>query len=134
MSYFPSDNFFLSFKILFKYMNTLSCLQKRLSDPITDCCDPLCSCWDLNSGTLEEQPVLLTPEPSLQPNPHPHPRTISNMPFFFFLAYLHLFFYLHSSTCFVNFDFSVLNLHEFCKYNTWSSDIFFTQVPLFLSP
>lgn len=24
-----------------------------------------CGCWDLNSGPLEEQPVLLTAEPSL---------------------------------------------------------------------
>lgn len=28
---------------------------------------PLCGCWKLNSGALEEQPVLLTSEPSLQP-------------------------------------------------------------------
>ena len=27
---------------------------------------PPCSCWELNSGPLEEQPVLLTSEPSLQ--------------------------------------------------------------------
>jgi hypothetical protein len=26
-----------------------------------------CGCWDLNSGLLEEQPVFLTAEPSLQP-------------------------------------------------------------------
>ena len=26
-----------------------------------------CGCWDLNSGPLEEQSVLLTTEPSLQP-------------------------------------------------------------------
>jgi hypothetical protein len=25
-------------------------------------------CWELNSGLLEEQPVLFTSEPSLQPN------------------------------------------------------------------
>jgi hypothetical protein len=46
--------------------------QKRASDPITDGCEPSCGCWDLNSGPLEEQPVLLTTEPSLQPfNPPP---------------------------------------------------------------
>ena len=28
---------------------------------------PLCSCWELNSGPLEMQSVLLTTEPSLQP-------------------------------------------------------------------
>ena len=42
-------------------------LQKRASDPITDGCLPPCGCWELNSGLLEEQPVLLTTEPSLQP-------------------------------------------------------------------
>jgi hypothetical protein len=32
-------------------------------DPITDGCEPPCSCWELNSGPLEEQSVLLTSEP-----------------------------------------------------------------------
>jgi len=41
--------------------------QKRASDPITDGCEPPCGCWELNSGPLEEQSVLLTAEPSLQP-------------------------------------------------------------------
>ena len=41
--------------------------QKRASEPITDGCEPPCGCWDLNSGPLEEQLVLLTSEPSLQP-------------------------------------------------------------------
>jgi len=48
-----------------------SCLQthqKRALDPITDGCEPPCGCWELNSGPLEEQSVLLTAEPSLQPN------------------------------------------------------------------
>jgi hypothetical protein len=37
--------------------------------PITDGCEPPCdcSCWELNSGPLEEQSVLITTEPSLQP-------------------------------------------------------------------
>jgi hypothetical protein len=34
--------------------------------PITDGCKPLCGGWELNSGPLEEQSVLLTAEPSLQ--------------------------------------------------------------------
>ena len=42
--------------------------QKRASNLITDGCDPPCGCWDLNSGPSEEQSVLLTAEPSLQPN------------------------------------------------------------------
>jgi len=41
--------------------------QKRASDPITDGCEPPCGCWELNSGPLEEQRVILTSEPSLQP-------------------------------------------------------------------
>jgi hypothetical protein len=40
--------------------------QRRTSDLITDGCEPLCGCWELNSGPLEEQTMLLTTEPSLQ--------------------------------------------------------------------
>ena len=43
--------------------------QKRAVDPITDGCEPSRGCWELNSGPLEEQPALLTTEPSLQPSP-----------------------------------------------------------------
>jgi hypothetical protein len=39
---------------------------------VTDGCGPPCSCWDLNSGPLGEQSVLLTAEPSHQPPPHTH--------------------------------------------------------------
>jgi hypothetical protein len=42
--------------------------QKRASDPITDGCEPPCGFWELNSGPLKEQLVLLTTEPSLQPH------------------------------------------------------------------
>ena len=53
-------------------MYTIFCLcmpagQKRAPDPITDGCEPPCGCWELNSGPLEEQAMLLTSEPSLQP-------------------------------------------------------------------
>ena len=41
--------------------------QKRASDPIIDGSESLCSCWELNSGPPEEEPVLLTAEPTLQP-------------------------------------------------------------------
>jgi len=41
--------------------------QKRASDPITDGCETPCGCWELNSGPLEGQSVLLTTESSLQP-------------------------------------------------------------------
>jgi hypothetical protein len=40
--------------------------QKRASSPITDGCELPCGCWELNSGLLEEQSVLLAVEPSLQ--------------------------------------------------------------------
>jgi hypothetical protein len=35
--------------------------------PITDGCEPPRGCWELNTGPLEEQLVLLTAKPSLQP-------------------------------------------------------------------
>jgi hypothetical protein len=41
--------------------------QKRTPDLITDGCEPPDGCWGMNSGTLEEQPVLSTTEPSFQP-------------------------------------------------------------------
>ena len=63
---------FFFFKIYFLFMSTLQLSsdthQKRASDPITDGCEPPCGCWELNSGPLEEQSVLLTAEPSLQPH------------------------------------------------------------------
>jgi hypothetical protein len=54
------------FKDLFIYLFNICEYQKRTSDLITDGCEPLCSHWELNSGPLEEQSVLLTTEPSLQ--------------------------------------------------------------------
>jgi hypothetical protein len=54
--------------IYFIYMSKLLLKhQKRSSDLITDGCEPPCGCWELNSGPVEEQPVLLTAEPSPQP-------------------------------------------------------------------
>jgi hypothetical protein len=41
--------------------------QKRTSDLISGSCEPPCVFWDLNSGPLEEQSVLLPAEPSRQP-------------------------------------------------------------------
>jgi hypothetical protein len=37
-------------------------------DPIIDGYEPLCGCWELKSGPLEEQSMLLTTEPFLQPS------------------------------------------------------------------
>jgi hypothetical protein len=39
--------------------------QKRVPDFIIFGCELPCGCWELNSGPLEEQPMLLTTEPSL---------------------------------------------------------------------
>jgi hypothetical protein len=36
-------------------------------DLIIDGCEPPCGCWELNSGPLEDESVLLTSKPSLQP-------------------------------------------------------------------
>jgi hypothetical protein len=56
--------FFKKGFIYFMYMSALSACTtvhyKRASDPITDGCEPLYGCWELNSGPLEEQTVLLT--------------------------------------------------------------------------
>ena len=41
--------------------------QKRALDHINYGYEPPRGCWELNSGPLEEQSVLLTSEPSLQP-------------------------------------------------------------------
>ena len=40
--------------------------QKRAPDLITDGCEPPYGCWELISGPLEEQAILLISEPSLQ--------------------------------------------------------------------
>ena len=41
--------------------------QKKVPDLITDSCESSYGCWELNSGPLEAQSMLLTSEPSLQP-------------------------------------------------------------------
>ena len=43
----------------------MSAYQKRAPDLIIDGDKPSCSCWEMNSEPLEEQPVLLTAEPLL---------------------------------------------------------------------
>jgi hypothetical protein len=62
---YRQDFFKKRFTYLF-YVCEYTVHQKRASDPITNGCEPPCGCWDLNSGPLEEQSVLLTAEPSLQ--------------------------------------------------------------------
>ena len=54
---------------LYVYSVLFACMpagQKRAPYLIADC-EPPCSCWELNSGPLAEQAMLLTTEPSLQP-------------------------------------------------------------------
>ena len=54
-----------------EYTIALFRYQKRAPNPIIDGCEPPCGCWELNSGPLEEQSVLLTalqPSPSLSTN------------------------------------------------------------------
>ena len=65
LSFSFSLSLFLSF-LLKLYFSCTQTHQKRASDLITDDCESPCGCWELNSGPLEEQPVLLTTEPSLQ--------------------------------------------------------------------
>ena len=52
------------------YMSTLSLSSDTPEEGIrsqADGCEPPCGWWELNSGPLEEQSVLLTTKPSLQP-------------------------------------------------------------------
>jgi hypothetical protein len=52
------------------YVCMYVCMYEGVRTPgteIIDSCVLPCVCWKLNLGPLEEQPVLLTAEPSLQP-------------------------------------------------------------------
>jgi hypothetical protein len=40
---------------------------RSLGTRVTDSCELPCGCWEFNPGPLEEQSVVLTAEPSLQP-------------------------------------------------------------------
>ena len=51
-------------------MHTISLRPEVVGSPgtgVMDGCKPPCGCWELNLDPLEEQPVLLTTEISLQP-------------------------------------------------------------------
>ena len=52
---------------MYVHCSCLQTLQKRESDLVIDGCEPPHGCWDLNLGPSEEQSVILTAEPSLQP-------------------------------------------------------------------
>jgi hypothetical protein len=67
----PGYRFFFFLRFIYYVYNVLytGCLpahQKMVPDLI-DGCEPPYGYWELNSGPLEEQSVLLTSEPSLQP-------------------------------------------------------------------
>jgi hypothetical protein len=59
--------FFLRFTLCMSMLLLLQTHQERAPDSITDGGEPSCGCWELNSRPLEEQSVLLTTKPSLQP-------------------------------------------------------------------
>jgi hypothetical protein len=46
--------------IICEYTVAVFRTRQKVSDLVTGGCEPPCGCWDLNSGPLEEQPVLLT--------------------------------------------------------------------------
>ena len=86
--------------------------QKRTPDLILDGCEPLCGYWELNSGPLEVQPVLLTAKPSLQPpNLLSILTFISNLKPSFYVPQPYTFY-----TSFMSF-FSEFGNKENCNYN-----------------
>ena len=71
VTWFTYTEFFLDLFIYYIYNILPPCkpeCQKRVPDLITDGCEPPCRCWELNSGPLEEQAVLLTSE-AISPAP-----------------------------------------------------------------
>ena len=52
---------------------TLEC-QKRASDPIKDSREPPCGCWELNTGSLEDQVSALNHRAIYLPSPPPPPQ------------------------------------------------------------
>jgi hypothetical protein len=67
----PEDLFFFLKIYLFNiYEYTVAVFRHTPEEgisPITDDCEPPYSCWELNSGPLEELSVFLTAKPFLQP-------------------------------------------------------------------
>ena len=75
------------FSCIWVHCSCLQTHQKMGLDPIIDGCEPSRGCWELNSGPLDEQSVLLTTELSLQPAFVP----ISNLSqFYAFISYMSL--------------------------------------------
>lgn len=60
-----------------------------LGTGVTDWCELLCGCWESHPGSLEDQPMFFTTEPShLQAEPT-FPQTSKNLRFFFFFSIKH---------------------------------------------
>ena len=66
MCLYTKGLFFNIYLFVYDVYSILSAGQKRAPGLITDGCEPPCGRWELNSGPLEEQAMLLTTEPSLQ--------------------------------------------------------------------
>jgi len=67
--------YFIFFKIYLFYVYEYTVavfrhIRRGHRIPLQDGCETPCGCWDLNSGPLEEQSVLLAAEPALQPWSH----------------------------------------------------------------
>ena len=58
--------YFVCIGILAACMSVWGCQSPGTG--VTDRSELPCGCWELNQGPVEEQPVLLTTEPSLLPN------------------------------------------------------------------
>ena len=72
--------FFFKIYLLYLYEYTVAVFRHTRRGHqllLTNGCEPPCGCWELNSGPLGEQSVLLTTEPPLQPQ----------LRFFFLTAY-----------------------------------------------
>jgi hypothetical protein len=65
LSFLKKNTYFYFFNVYEYTVAVFRHTRRERWDPITDGCEPPCGCWELNSGPLEEQSVLLTAEPSL---------------------------------------------------------------------
>ena len=61
-------NFTYVFYVWMVYLHVCLNARRWSSDPIINGCELPCGCWELNLGRLEEQPMFLTAELSLQPH------------------------------------------------------------------
>jgi hypothetical protein len=88
----PYLNFFIHLFFLNVWMLCFCACQKRALDPIIDVCEPLCGCWELNSGPKKSSQFSYSQSP------------LSSIPFF---PYLFICFYLFVLLCFSRQGFSM---------------------------